>query len=93
LHPLTEQQAQAATSLFVEIDQLSFLSEGLDQQAKKKALDPAAPKEKLRKAAHQVLFLFILCEQTDGFRRNGIKQKTEAENIQNKYFAAVRESG
>lgn len=54
---LTEQQAQAETSLFAEIDRLSSLWEGLDQQVKKKVFDLGASEERLQKAAHEVCFL------------------------------------
>lgn len=54
LRLLTEQQAQAETSLFAEIDRLSSLWEGLDQQVKKKVFDLNASEEKLQKMAHEV---------------------------------------
>lgn len=54
LRLLTEQQAQAETSLFAEIDRLSSLWEGLDQQVKKKVFDLGVSEEKLQKAAHEV---------------------------------------
>ncbi|KAF8441651.1 hypothetical protein L210DRAFT_3664886 [Boletus edulis BED1] len=53
LRLLTEQQAQAETSLFAEIDRLSSLWEGLDQQVKKKVFDLGAFEEKLQKTAHE----------------------------------------
>lgn len=56
LRLLTEQQAQAETSLFAEIDRLSSLWEGLDQQVKKKVFDLGAFEEKLQKTAHEVCF-------------------------------------
>ena len=62
LRLLTEQQAQAETSLFAEIDRLSSLWESLDQQVKKKVFDLGAFEEKLQKTAHEVcVFLY---EQT-----------------------------
>lgn len=54
LRLLTEQQAQAETALFAEIDRLSSLWESLDQQVKKKVFDLGAMEEKLQKAAHEV---------------------------------------
>lgn len=57
LRLLTEQQAQAETSLFAEIDRLSSLWEGLDQQVKKKVFDLGAFEEKLQKTAHEVCVL------------------------------------
>ncbi|KAG9316252.1 hypothetical protein JVU11DRAFT_2280 [Chiua virens] len=53
LRLLTEQQAQAETSLFAEIDRLSSLWEGLDQQVKKKVFDLGAFEERLQKTAHE----------------------------------------
>ncbi|KAF9233339.1 hypothetical protein BU15DRAFT_54032 [Melanogaster broomeanus] len=52
LRLLTEQQAQAETSLYAEIDRLSSLWEGLDQQVKKKVFDLSAFEEKLQRTAH-----------------------------------------
>ncbi|KIJ67989.1 hypothetical protein HYDPIDRAFT_83645 [Hydnomerulius pinastri MD-312] len=52
LRLLTEQQAQAETSLYSEIDRLSSLWEGLDQQVKKKIFDLSVFEEKLQRAAH-----------------------------------------
>ncbi|KIJ19161.1 hypothetical protein PAXINDRAFT_166993 [Paxillus involutus ATCC 200175] len=52
LRLLTEQQAQAETSLYAEIDRLSSLWESLDQQVKKKVFDLAGFEEKLQRAAH-----------------------------------------
>jgi E3 ubiquitin-protein ligase BRE1 len=54
LRLLTEQQAQAETSLYAEIDRLSSLWEGLDQQVKKKVFDLSVFEEKLQKTAHDV---------------------------------------
>lgn len=54
LRLLTEQQAQAETSSFAEIDRLSSLWESLDQQVKKKVFDLGGFEEKLQKAAHEV---------------------------------------
>ncbi|KAN0090761.1 hypothetical protein V8E55_004327 [Tylopilus felleus] len=53
LRLLTEQQAQAETSSFAEIDRLSSLWESLDQQVKKKVFDLGGFEEKLQKAAHE----------------------------------------
>ncbi|KAF8839476.1 BRE1-domain-containing protein [Paxillus ammoniavirescens] len=52
LRLLTEQQAQAETSLYAEIDRLSSLWESLDQQVKKKVFDLSGFEEKLQRAAH-----------------------------------------
>ncbi|KAF9218332.1 BRE1-domain-containing protein [Gyrodon lividus] len=52
LRLLTEQQAQAETSLYAEIDRFSSLWEGLDQQVKKKVFDLSGSEEKLQRAAH-----------------------------------------
>lgn len=86
LRLLTEQQAQAETSLFAEIDRLSSLWEGLDQQVKKKVFDLSALEEKLQKTAHEVCFV----AQVDNDATDGVtmEQKAKAEN---KYFAAMRE--
>lgn len=67
LRLLTEQQAQAETSLFAEIDRLSSLWEGLDQQVKKKVFDLGGFEEKLQKTAHEVrVFLYEQAMATNG---------------------------
>ncbi|KAH7888505.1 BRE1 E3 ubiquitin ligase-domain-containing protein [Phlebopus sp. FC_14] len=47
-----EQQAQAETSLYAEVDRLSASWEGLEQQVKKKVFDVGVFEEKLQRAAH-----------------------------------------
>jgi E3 ubiquitin-protein ligase BRE1 len=87
LRLLTEQQAQAETSLYAEIDRLSSLWESLDQQVKKKVFDLAGFEEKLQRAAHDVR-LSDLYGLGSGWLTCNARQKAKAEN---KYFAAMRE--
>lgn len=88
LRLLTEQQAQAETSLFAEIDRLSSLWEGLDQQVKKKVFDLGTVEEKLQKTAHEVCVVSYWWTMGRADRRDCVTQKAKAEN---KYFAAMRE--
>lgn len=89
LRLLTEQQAQAETSLFAEIDRLSSLWEGLDQQVKKKLFDLGASEEKLQKAAHEVCFLACLDDgMTDrGYRKPRRKTSTLLRCVRRKWVS------
>ncbi|KAL4074257.1 BRE1 E3 ubiquitin ligase-domain-containing protein [Scleroderma citrinum] len=53
LHLLAEQQTQAESSLFAEVDRLSSSWENLEQQVKKKVFDLSGFEEKLQRAMHE----------------------------------------
>lgn len=72
---LAEQQTQAESSLFAEVDRLSSSWEILEQQVKKKVFDLSGFEDKLQRALHEVCVQAINLISSSQYRHRKQRQR------------------